>query len=77
MTTSISIDPATERNMRALRLWHYKQMTTNRELAKNAVATMTGQKYSLAADTHLKFVQHLNDFFPAGDDAENDARPAP
>jgi hypothetical protein len=72
--------------LRELRLWHWSQVVMNRQLAASTWQKIqardlpnepwirkTARAYDRNADTHLKFVQVLNDFFPVGDTAENDA----
>jgi hypothetical protein len=70
--------------LRELRLWHWEQALHCRaesqafaKLAKvsasaKACNSMAGNWHE-KANLHVKFVQTLNDFFPVGDTAENDA----
>lgn len=64
----------TSPELRALRVWHFREAQKNRELARNAVATTTGMRYMAAADQHESFVRALDPLFMAGDTAEHDAR---
>lgn len=64
-------------DLRALRLWHWRQVTANRLAAR--MHMVEGNRGLAAArnktaDQHVKFVQILNDFFPVGDNAEGDDR---
>lgn len=61
--------------LRALRLWHWRSMVKARELAQRTPSGGMSERYSKEADTHLAFVQTLNDHFPQGDTAERDAQP--
>lgn len=59
--------------LRALRLWHWREAHKHRELAKNAVATTTGMRYLAQAMLHDSFVMVLDPLFLADDTAERDA----
>lgn len=58
--------------LRELRLWHWKEAQRWRRDADDYVEGLADKQ----AGKHLKFVQTLNDFFPIGDTAENDAEKA-
>lgn len=57
--------------LRALRLWHYRQLLAARRMAQR-VPSVEAVRYNAEASTHLGFVQSLNDFFANGDTAEHD-----
>jgi hypothetical protein len=59
--------------LRALRVWHWRSLLRFRNLARQAVNSDDVRRYNAEADTHLGFVQSLNDFFEVGDTAERDA----
>jgi hypothetical protein len=63
--------------LRALRVWHFREAQKNRDLAKNAVATTTGMRYLAQATLHESFVLVLDPLFLASDTAEADAARAP
>lgn len=76
----VAIHPETLVELRALRLWHWKECLANREIAQDArgagsAFARDSAEFSRRANFHLKAVQTLNDFFPAGDTAEGDAAP--
>lgn len=73
-------------SVRKVRLWHWRRVVSNRELqvqnerlgkgmqagpARTACLSRARQQGKIA-DTHLRFVQLLNDVFPVGDTAERD-----
>lgn len=58
--------------LRALRLWHYRQLVDCRRAASKAETPYFAERCNAEAATHLGFVQSLNDFFEMGDTAEAD-----
>lgn len=64
--------------LRALRLWHWRQAMQCRKSAREARERIDGvmlgleEVFDRAADDHIKFVQTLNIFFAVGDTAEHD-----
>lgn len=56
--------------LRELRSWHAAQVTQNRGLAKRVACGKLAEAYDAQANQHLRYVQTLNDFFPAGDYCE-------
>jgi hypothetical protein len=69
-----TVAPEQLAQVRELRLWHWMRVVQNRHLAQRAASGTMIREYNLQADQHLKFVQVLNDFFPIGDTAEQDAQ---
>lgn len=72
-TPGNTVDAASLARLRDLRLWHYRQLVKCRGLARQAVSSSQVSRYNADADTHLHYVQTLNDYFPHGDTAEADA----
>jgi hypothetical protein len=78
MSNSYLIVPAeTLVQLRALRLWHWRELLDNR--AKANYFRKDGQEeitklFDDAANVHLAAVQTLNDLFPMGETAESDAQ---
>lgn len=82
----ITVTSETIRRLRALRLWHWREALARRAMAQNAEQRAeavaderyAGQMRNVAAlrnseaDAHIYAVQTLNDFFPAGETAEQD-----
>lgn len=60
--------------LRVLRLWHWRALLAARMHARSCASASLMRQYNDAADTHLKFVQSLNDFFENGDTAERDCQ---
>ena len=64
--------------LRALRLWHWNEAMRQRRRTKGAKRagehTDESRRFDQRAGQHIKFVQTLNDFFPVGDNAEQDAK---
>ena len=60
--------------LRPIRLWHWKQVGIRRNYAALAFSQKERNVHNAKANQHMKFVQQLNDFFPAGDTAEQDAK---
>lgn len=59
--------------LRELRLYHYRAMLTLRAYANDDGLEPGHRKhYNKRANMHLGFVQTLNDYFPLGDNAEQD-----
>lgn len=63
-----------DRQLRELRLHHWKTALAYREYSTTTASGTLSARYVQLADQHLKFVQVLNDFFPIGDTAEQDAQ---
>lgn len=70
-------DKETQERLRNLRLWHWSMVSYHRSTAvdmRRREDRMGGVYHDAQANFHLKAVQTLNDFFPVGDTAEQDAR---
>lgn len=60
--------------LRELRSHHWRELIKARHNAQRAATGSQAMRYHEDANTHLRFVQTLNDYFEAGDTAEADAR---
>lgn len=71
------MDKAILSDMRKLRLWHWKQVIINREVANEGCGCLQCSAvkhiHDRIADQHIGYVQTLNNFFESGDTAERDA----
>lgn len=63
-----------EPQMRLLRLWHWREMKLNRQMATTEHIVQSGMSahFDTVGNIHMRHVQCLNDFFPSGDTAEAD-----
>lgn len=63
------------KELRALRLWHWKQAMDARQDTRDAerYRPYAIRIFEATVGFHIKAVQTLNDFFPVGDTAEDDA----
>lgn len=72
----IDLDKDFEKRIRELRLWHWQRALENRNWADNyrlsSTYTACAKYNDEQANRHIKYVQYLNDFFPVGDNAEDD-----
>ncbi len=73
--------------LRALRLWHWQEVVSNRSLAEKMDTYANDRRYASSrtmyvdlhrhytanANMHLSAVQWLNDYFEVGDNADIDA----
>lgn len=66
--------------LRALRLWHWKQVVDlrkaqNRFIRENTTGSLIrAEQKKIRANMHIGFVQTLNEFFEPGDTADGDAK---
>lgn len=63
----------TLQRLREARLWHWKQVLSQRKMAEEWNNSILAAAFNTLANFHLGHVQTLNEFFEIGDTAEKDA----
>lgn len=86
VSNMITVTSETIRRLRSLRLWHWREALSRRaqaQAAEQRAEAVADARYAAQmrhvaalrnseADSHIHAVQTLNDFFPAGETAEQD-----